>query len=154
VDSVLRITFIYFFLMLLFRIAGRRTFGDLSRFDLIVLLLISELVQQAVVGDDPSTANAVILCSTLVGLEVALSWLKLRYRGLERLLEGTPLLVIDRGELVPSVMRETRIDEEEILAAARLAHGIERLDQIRFAVVETSGHISIVPERGSRRESS
>jgi uncharacterized membrane protein YcaP (DUF421 family) len=153
VDSVLRITFVYFFLMLLFRIAGRRTFGDLSRFDLIVLLLISELVQQAVVGDDPSTINAVILCSTLVGLEVALSWLKLRHRGLERWLEGTPLLVIDRGELVPDVMRETRIDEDEILAAARLAHGIERLEQIRFAVVEKSGHISIVPEP-SRRDPS
>jgi uncharacterized membrane protein YcaP (DUF421 family) len=147
VDSVVRVALMYLFLMLLFRVAGRRTVGDLSRFDLVVLLVISELVQQAIVAADPSLTNAVILCSTLVALDVGFSWLKLRFRRFETLLEGVPLLVVDRGELVRDVMRQMRIDEGEILAAARLAHGLERLDQIRFAVVETSGHISIIPER-------
>jgi uncharacterized membrane protein YcaP (DUF421 family) len=147
-DSVLRIAVIYGFLMLLFRVGGRRTLGDLSRFDLVVLLIISELVQQAVVADDASLTNAMILCSSLVAFDVALSWLKLRYRRLDEMLEGTPLLVVDRGKPLFEPMRQMRIDTAEVLAAARLAHGIARMEQIRYAVVETSGAISIVPEPG------
>jgi len=148
--AVLRVVLIYVFLMLLFRVAGRRTVGDLSRFDLILLLIISEFIQQAVVAGDSSLTNAVILCSTLVAVDLAFSWLKLHHRGFERLLEGTPQLLVERGELLRDVMRQMRIDEQDILSAAR-RDGLERLEQIRFAVLETNGHISVIPEAQPRR---
>ena len=143
---VLRIAIIYAFLMLLFRLAGHRTLADISTFDFVLLLIISEMVQQAVVADDPSLTNAILLCSTLVGLDIALSLWKHHAPGVEELLEGAPVLLVNHGEPLTDAMHAMRVDVNDVLAAARLSQGLERLDQIRFAVLEKSGGISIIPE--------
>lgn len=145
-NPVLRVAFIYLFLMALFRLAGRRTLADISPFDFVLLLIISELVQQAIVADDPSVTNALILCSTLVALDIGLSLWKQRSPRLERLLEGKAVLLVDHGEPLRDALAQMRIDADDILAAARLSQGLERMDQIRFAVLEKTGGISIVPE--------
>jgi uncharacterized membrane protein YcaP (DUF421 family) len=149
-NPVLRIALVYFFLMLLFRVAGRRTMSDLSPFDFVLLLIISELVQQAVVADDPSLTNAFILCCSLVALDIGLSLLKLASPRLERVLDGSPALLVRHGKLIEPTLRAMRLDEGDILSAARTSQGLERIDQIRLAVVETNGEISVVPEPDAR----
>jgi uncharacterized membrane protein YcaP (DUF421 family) len=149
-DAILRASLIYLFLMALFRLAGRRTLADISPFDLVLLLIISELVQQAIVGDDPSLTNAVVLCATLVLVDIGLSLWKRHSPRVERWLEGSPVLLVQHGQPIPEALRVMRIDEADILAAARLGQGLERMSQIRFAVLEKTGGISIVPEPGPR----
>ena len=149
-DAVLRISVIYLFLMALFRLAGRRTLADVSPFDFVLLLIISELVQQAVVADDPSLTNAFILCSSLVALDIGLSLLKLTSPRVERVLDGSPALLVRHGKLIEPTLRAMRLDEGDVLSAARTSQGLERIDQIRLAVVETNGEISVVPEPDAR----
>jgi uncharacterized membrane protein YcaP (DUF421 family) len=149
-ESVLRVATVYLFLMLLFRLAGRRTMADISPFDFVLLLIISELVQQAIVADDPSLTNAFVLCTTLVLLDIGLSLWKQRSPRIERLLEGSPVLLVQHGEPIQEALRVMRVDEADILAAARLGQGLERMSQIRFAVLEKTGGISIVPEPEAR----
>jgi uncharacterized membrane protein YcaP (DUF421 family) len=149
-ESVLRVATVYLFLMLLFRLAGRRTLADISPFDFVLLLIISELVQQAIVADDPSLTNAFVLCTTLVLLDIGLSLWKQRSPRIERLLEGSPVLLVQHGEPIQEALRVMRVDEADILAAARLGQGLERMSQIRFAVLEKTGGISIVPEPEAR----
>jgi uncharacterized membrane protein YcaP (DUF421 family) len=146
VEAVLRITAVYFGLMLLLRLSGNRTLADISPFDLVLLLVISELVQQAAVGRDPSLTQAAVLCATLVGLDMLLAQLKQRSPRLARWMDGMPILLVDRGRPLREAMDRERIDEADILAAARLGRGLERMDQIRYAVLESAGGISIVPE--------
>jgi uncharacterized membrane protein YcaP (DUF421 family) len=148
--GVLRVALVYLFLMALFRLAGRRTLADLSPFDLVLLLIISELVQQAIVADDPSLTNALVLCTTLVLLDIGLSLWKQRSPRVEHLLEGSPVLLVEHGVPIPEALRVMRVDEADILAAARLGQGLERMSQIRFAVLEKAGGISIVPEPDAR----
>jgi uncharacterized membrane protein YcaP (DUF421 family) len=145
-DAVARVAFVYFFLLLLFRLAGRRTLADLSPFDFVVVLIMSEMVQQAVVGGDASLTHASILCASLVGLDIGLSLLKRRSRRIERWLEGVPVVLVEHGRPLADVMRSARVDEEDVLSAARRSQGLDRMDQIRFAVLEKTGGISIVPE--------
>ncbi len=144
-DGVLRSLGIYVFLLVLFRIAGKRSLAQITTFDFILLLIISETTQQALLGDDGSLLNAMVVMATLIGADIALSLTKQRWPTLERWLEGLPVIVLRDGEPLQERMRNLRVDEDDILTAAREAHGLERLDQIKYAVVERSGGISIVP---------
>lgn len=138
---------VYGFLLLVFRIAGRRALGQITTFDLVLLLVISEAVQNALVRNDYSLTNAFVLILTLVGLDVGLSLVKGRFRRFDRALEGMPLVIVERGRCLEDLMRRARVGEEEVLAAARKLHGLSRLDQIEFAVLETSGELSIIPRK-------
>jgi uncharacterized membrane protein YcaP (DUF421 family) len=149
VEAILRIAAVYLFLMLLLRVSGHRTLTDLSTFDFVLLLVISELVQQAVVSRDPSLTNAAVLCATLVGLDIVLGHVKQRWPRAARWVEGMPILLVEHGRPLVAAMRKERIDEADILAAARISRGLERMDQIRYAVLESTGGISIVPEEAA-----
>lgn len=144
-DSVLRATAIYFFVWLLFRIAGKRTLSDATSFDFVLLLVIGESTQQALIGDDFSVTTALTLILTLIGLDIAMSFLKQRYPRLDRIMEGVPLIIVQDGKTLPERMNKARIDEADILEAARRLQGLERMDQIKFAVLENSGGITIIP---------
>lgn len=148
-DSVLRAVAVYVALLVLFRLAGKRTVGDISTFDLVLLLIISESVQQAMVGQDQSLTQGLLLVITLIGLDIALSLWKQcpgRFTGLARWLESRPLIIVEHGRPLRDRLRKTRVDETDVLAAARERHGLERMDQIKYAVLERSGVISIVPQ--------
>jgi uncharacterized membrane protein YcaP (DUF421 family) len=136
---------VYLFLLLVFRLAGKRSLAQTTTFDLVLLLIISEVTQQAMVGEDKTMANAFVLIVTLVGLDIAFSHLKLRSPLFDRIVEDIPLVVLARGKPLKERMAKERITEEDILFAARRDHGLERLDQIKYAVLETSGEISIIP---------
>jgi uncharacterized membrane protein YcaP (DUF421 family) len=145
-DSVIRGLVIYFFLLLVFRISGRRTLSNATTFDLVLLLIISEVTQQAMVDNDHSITNGVLLILTLVMTSLGLSELKQRFPRLKYILEGSTVMVVRNGSMIKKRMNELRVDEDEILEAARMAHGLESLEQIKYAFVEPNGEISVVPK--------
>lgn len=144
-ESILRAAVIYAFLFLLFRLAGKRTLAEMSAFDAILLLVIGEATQQALLGEDFSLLNAGLVIATLVALDVMLATFKQRSRVVEKLLDEPPLIIVDHGRPLLDRMRKERVDEADVLHAARERHGIVAMEQIRYAVLEGSGGISIVP---------
>jgi uncharacterized membrane protein YcaP (DUF421 family) len=144
-DSVLRAAAIYLVLLVVFRVSGRRTLAELTTFDFVLLLIIGEATQQALLGEDFSLTNAVLVVTTLLTIELSLSILKQRVPFLDKLLDGVPMVVVDHGRPLHDRMRKARIDEEDVLEAARRLQGIERLEQIKYAVLEVSGGITVVP---------
>jgi uncharacterized membrane protein YcaP (DUF421 family) len=144
-DAVARGAAVYLMLLVIFRLAGRRTLAQMTSFDLILLLIISEAAQNAMIGDDFSLTNGALVVLTLVGLDVLLSHVKRWSPAAEIWLDGTPTIIVEQGRPKVDIMRRARVDEKDVLAAARETQGLERMDQIKYAVLETSGGISIIP---------
>lgn len=149
-DSVLRAAAIYIGLMVIMRFAGKRSLAQITTFDFVLLLIISEATQQAMLGQDFSVTNALIVIMTLVMLDIGFSLLKRRSKAVDRLLEDVPLVIVEDGVALKERMAKARVDEQDVLTAARHLQGIERLDQIRYAVLERSGGISIIPKQGAK----
>jgi uncharacterized membrane protein YcaP (DUF421 family) len=146
-DSVLRVVVVFGFLLVLLRLAGRRTLSEMTSFDFVLLLIVSEQTQQAMVGQDHSMMNAFLMIATLIGLDIGLSLVKQRWPGAEKLLDGTPTIIVEHGRPISDLMDRARVDVDDVLDAAREKLGLERLDQIKYAVLEKSGGISIIPYR-------
>ncbi|HYG75176.1 MAG TPA: YetF domain-containing protein [Planctomycetota bacterium] len=144
-ESVLRGAVVYLFVWVIIRIAGKRTMAEATTFDLVLLLIISETTQQAMIDSDHSVTNAFLLIITLVGIDILISLFKQRSSTLEKFMDGVPLVVLENGKLLKERMDKVRVDESDILSEARKAHGLERLDQIKYAVLERNGGISIIP---------
>lgn len=149
-DAVLRAVSIYLFLQIVFRISGKRSLGQVTTFDFCLLLIIAETTQQALLGDDFSITNAFILIVTLFGLDIFLSLLKQRSSRLDRILEGSPLVLVENGRPIEKHMLESRIDVQDIMSAAREKQGLERFEQIKYAVLERNGEITIIPAAAAR----
>lgn len=149
-ESVVRVVVVYVFLLLVFRIAGRRTLAQMTTFDFVLLLVISEQTQQAMVANDPSLINAFLMVLTLVGLDIALSLIKQRSPQIEKWLDGISTIIVEDGRPLKDRMEKARVDEYDILTAARHLQGLERMDQIKYAVLERSGGITIIPKDKSK----
>ena len=146
-DSVIRGLIVYVFLLIVFRFAGKRTLAQTSSFELVLLLIISETVQEALIDDDHSMTNGFLLILTLVGTTILLSWIKQHFPKADKWLEEEPLIILENGKPHKDRMDKVRVDEREILMAARKLHGIMKLDEIKYAILESNGEISIVPKR-------
>jgi uncharacterized membrane protein YcaP (DUF421 family) len=144
-ETVLRAAAMYLMLLLIFRLSGKRTLSEADTFDFLMLLIISETTQQAMVRDDKSFTTALILITTLVFLTVVFSYLKQWFPVVSRIVDDEPLVVLAHGKLFDKRCDKLRIDEADIMEAARENFGLERLEQIKFAVVERNGSISIIP---------
>jgi uncharacterized membrane protein YcaP (DUF421 family) len=144
-DSVIRALTIYFILMVIFRLSGKRALSEVTTFDFILLLIISEATQNALMGDDFSLTNAFIVILTLVMADLGLSILTARSVKLETLLSDVPTIVVENGRVLDARMSKLRISVDDVLEQARATQGLERLDQIKYAVVERSGSISVIP---------
>jgi uncharacterized membrane protein YcaP (DUF421 family) len=144
-DIVLRSAAVYVFLLVLFRIAGQRTLSELSNFDFILLLIISEAAQNALIGDDFSVTTGMAAILTLVLIDLALAYAKKRSRHVEKILEGTPVIVVDHGKVLYKTLASTHVTVDDILQSARDKQGLEKMAQIKYAVLEPAGGISIVP---------
>lgn len=144
-ETILRALAIYTFLLLIFRISGKRSLAQTTTFDFVLLLVIGEATQQALIGDDYSLTNAMLAIVTLVGLDIGLSLVKERYKGIEKVVDDMPLVIVEHGQTLRERMDKERVDEEDVLAAARKDHGLESIRQIKYAVLERNGGISIVP---------
>jgi len=145
-ESVFRALVVYFFLFIVFRVAGKRTLSEATAFDLVLLLIISETTQQAMVDSDHSMTNCAILVLTLVSADLILSYLKTWFPPLDAILDGTAVILMRDGRLIEERMNAERINSDDILEAAREQQGLDRLDQVKLAVLERSGQISIVPK--------
>ncbi|MFM8321657.1 MAG: DUF421 domain-containing protein [Chloroflexota bacterium] len=147
---ILRGLAVFFFLLVVFRISGKRTLAQITTFDLVLLLIISEVVQQAMLGDDFSMTNGILLVLTLVGADIGLSLVKQHSRPIERWVEGLPVVIVEDGRPIKERMDLARVDEDDILSRARELQGLERMDQIKYAVLERSGGITIIPRQDAR----
>lgn len=147
-DSVLRATAMYVILLIVFRIVGKRTLAQITPFDMVLLLIIAEAAQQALIGQDYSLANAVLVITTLVSIDIGLSLWRHRSRRVEKLLDDLPVILVNRGRPIQTMMDHARVDASDIMEAARRQQGLERMDEIKYAVLETNGGISIIPWRG------
>lgn len=146
-DAVLRAVVVYALLLLLFRVTGRRTLAQITTFDFILLLIIGETTQQVLLGDDYSFTNMLIIIVTLLLMDVMLSLMKSRSQRVEKILDGVPTVIVENGRVLKRQMAMARVDEDDVLEAARRLQGLERMDQIKYAVIEVNGGITIIPYR-------
>jgi uncharacterized membrane protein YcaP (DUF421 family) len=144
-ETVLRGATVCLVLLVVTRFAGRRTLGEMTTFDFVLLLIVAETTQQALLGEDFSVTNSVLLILTLFAADIGLSYLKGWLPRLALWVDGQPTVLVSSGTVDWHALRRSRIGIEDVLAAAREKHGLERLDQIGAAVLEASGTISIVP---------
>ncbi|WP_339429945.1 DUF421 domain-containing protein [Pseudomonas taetrolens] len=144
-DSVLRALAMYLALMVLFKIAGRRSLAEVTTFDFVFLMMISEATQQALLGDDFSVTNSMVVIATLITLDVGLSLLKQRSGVVSRLIDGEPTIIVEDGKILRLRAQRARLAEADIMEAARSSQGIETLDEIKFAILERNGKISVIP---------
>ncbi|MCU7247334.1 DUF421 domain-containing protein [Pseudomonas koreensis] len=145
-DSILRAAAMYVALMVLFKIAGRRSLAELTTFDFVLLMIIGEATQQALLGDDFSLTNAMLVIVTLIAIDVGLSLLKQRSGWVSRLIDGEPTIIVENGKLLHHRLRHARLVEADVMEAARSSQGIEKIEQIKFAIIERNGKISVIPQ--------
>jgi uncharacterized membrane protein YcaP (DUF421 family) len=146
-DSVIRAIVVYLILLVIFRIAGKRALSQITTFDFILLLIIAEAVQPALAGPDQSMTNSLLLVLTLFAIDIGLSLLKDRSPLVEKLVDDVPLILVEDGRPIQERLHKARVDEADILASARMSQGLERMDQIKYAVLERSGGISVIPKQ-------
>jgi uncharacterized membrane protein YcaP (DUF421 family) len=144
-ETVLRALAIYLALLLLFRLTGRRSLRETTPFDLVLLLVIGEATQQALLGEDFSVTNALVAIVTLLLADVAASLLKQRSAAAERVLDGVPTILVADGKPFEDRLRCARVDLGDIMQAARERQGLIRIEEIRWAVLEADGSITVVP---------
>lgn len=148
-DAVLRALAIYAVLMLVFRVTGKRSLSQITTFDFVLLLIISEATQQALLGEDFSIMMAVLVITTLIVADLALSLVKEWFPGLAPWVDDVPLVLVDNGKPIERHLKQSRVDQDDVLEAAREKQGLERMDQIKYAVLERTGSISIIPKEAA-----
>jgi uncharacterized membrane protein YcaP (DUF421 family) len=145
-ETFLRSAAIYFFLLLILRVTGKRSLGEVTTFDFVLLLIISETTQEALMGDDFSVINSFIAITSLFSIDILLNRVKMASKTCEKVLEDMPLVIVDHGNPIMERMNKENVDESEVLCAARELQGLDRMDQIKYAVLEKDGTISIIPK--------
>ena len=145
-ELVLRSAVVYVFLLALLRISGKRQVGQLAPFDLVLLLVLSNAVQNSMNAGDNSLVGGLIAASTLVALNLFVGAATYRNKTLEALVEGRPQILIHSGTLYPKVMRDARLTHHELNAALR-ATGCACIEDVQYAVLENNGTISVVPRK-------
>jgi uncharacterized membrane protein YcaP (DUF421 family) len=142
-DIVIRAAVIFLFVFVLTRLLGRRELNSLEPFDLILLVVTGDLVQQGVTQNDSSLTGALLAISTIGLLTVLFSWLSFRFKRMRPILEGEPVVLVEDGDVIEENLRRQRLTREEIGAEARL-EGITSIEDVRWAILETNGKISFV----------
>ncbi|MBY5669931.1 DUF421 domain-containing protein [Rhizobium leguminosarum] len=148
-DAVLRGLAIYFTLLVIIRLSGRRTLAQMTPFDLVIVLVISETTQQAMLGDDFSITNAVILILTLFTTDIGLSYVKRWWPRAAHIIDGVPTILVTDGVYDERALKGARLQKEDVMQAARSQEGIENVTEIKFAILEVSGNISIIKKQKS-----
>lgn len=148
-ESVIRPVLVYLVLLLLLRLSGKRTLAQITTFDFVLLLTIGNATQQALIGEDNSMVHGAIMVATLISLNYVMQLLKQHSKRFGRLLDDIPLVIVADGKPLKDRMDKARVDEDDVLDAARESCGLEHMDQIRHAILERDGQISIIPRSRS-----
>jgi len=136
---------IYFFLILLLRATGKRQIGQMSPFDLVLLMVLSNAVQNSMVGGDNSVSAGLILAVTLVAANWIVGKITSSSKTMEKLIEGSPQVLFHNGRIYEKILSEDQITRQELIAAVHKA-GYNDLDAIRTAILENDGTISVIPK--------
>ncbi|HEY3922010.1 MAG TPA: YetF domain-containing protein [Gaiellaceae bacterium] len=142
-DLVIRAIVVFLFVLVLTRVIGRRELSQLAPFDLILLIILGDALQQGLTQDDYSVTGAVLIVGTFAVLQVSMSWLSFRFARLRPMLEGEPLIIVQDGKPIEKNLHRERLTIEELMESARL-HEIASLDEVKWAVVERNGEISFI----------
>jgi uncharacterized membrane protein YcaP (DUF421 family) len=142
-DLVIRASVVFFFVFLVTRVVGRRELSQLEPFDLILLVVVGDLVQQGVTQSDQSVTGALIVIATIAMLSIAVSWISFRSRRMRLVTEGEPVVLVQDGRPIERNMRRERITLEDIQQEARQSQ-ITSLDELRWAILEDDGRISCI----------
>ena len=145
-DLVIRATVIFLFIFLVTRIAGRRQLGELEPFDVILLVVLGDLVQQGITQSDESVTGTVIVISTITLLSVAVGWVSFRFGRVRLITEGEPIVLIHDGQVIEPNLRRERLTRNDLEEETRRQQ-LESLDQVRWAILEDDGSISVIPKR-------
>ena len=148
-DIVIRAVVLFVFIWFLTRAVGRRELSTLEPFDLILLVVLGDLIQQGVTQNDFSVTGAVLAGGTMAAMTVLFSYLSFRFPRVAPVLEGDPVILVEHGRHLDRNLRRNRITREELAAQARLNAHIAHIEDVEWAVLETSGHISFIPKSGS-----
>jgi uncharacterized membrane protein YcaP (DUF421 family) len=144
-DLVIRATVVFFFIFLVTRIAGRRELSALEPFDLILLVVLGDLVQQGITQSDESVTGTLIVISTITLLSVAVSWLSFRYGKVRLVTEGEPIMLVQDGHIIEHNLRRERLTHGDLEEEARRQQ-VASVSDIRWAILEKEGTISIIPK--------
>lgn len=145
-NPVLRAAAIYLFLLVLFRFMGKRSLSQATTFDVVLLLIVSEATQNAMIGEDFSITNAYIVISTLIGLDVLLNLIKSKWKWFDKVTESVPLVLVSEGKMHHDRMQHSNVEVDDLLEAGRRQYGFTNLAPIRFAILEIDGEITIIPK--------
>jgi uncharacterized membrane protein YcaP (DUF421 family) len=146
-DIVLRTILVFAVMLVLTRVIGRRELSSLQPFDLILLIVLGDAVQQGLTQDDYSLTGAFLVIFTFALLQVLVSFLGYKFPGSRLMLEGDPLIVVDDGELIERNLKRERLTPAEVAESAR-QNGIAHLSEVRWAVLETNGALSFIKKSG------
>jgi len=146
-DLVIRAIVIFFFIFLITRVAGRRELSSLQPFDLILLVVLGDLVQQGITQSDESVTGTLIVISTIALLSIAVSWVSFRVPRTRVVMEGEPIVLVQDGRPIERNLRRERITLEDVEEQAR-GMQIGSLADLEWAILEDDGHISCIPRRG------
>jgi uncharacterized membrane protein YcaP (DUF421 family) len=149
-ELIVRAVIVYLFLIVLLRVSGKRQVGQLAPFDLVLLLVLSNAVQNSMNGGDNSLAGGLVSAATLVGLNYAVGYATFRNKKVEALVEGRPQVIIHNGRVYEDVMKRAKLTHHELNAALRQA-GVACADDVRTAILENNGSVSVVPNRPDDR---
>lgn len=144
--SVIRGLITYLFIFIIFRLSGKRTLKESTPFDLVLLLVFSEATQEALIDDDKSITNSFIVIITLILIDITFSYLKIWSTKADEVIEGTPMILVENGKKVEKMMKMARVDEDDILESGRSSHAIQNMDDIRYAILENNGSITVIPK--------
>jgi uncharacterized membrane protein YcaP (DUF421 family) len=147
-ELILRGAVVYVFLLVLLRITGKRQVGQLAPFDLVLLLVLSNAVQNSMNGGDNSLVGGLVSAATLVALNYGVGLATYRNKKLESLIEGRPQILIHNGKLFEDVVAKARLTHHELAAALRLS-GCACVEEVHCAILENSGEISVVPKKSA-----
>ena len=148
-DTVLRIAFVYFTLMVALRVLGKRELSEMSPFELVTLLMIPEIFSPALAREDYSMTHATIGAATLFTLLFLTSALTFRFKGAERVVEGKATVLVRNGKFLERNMQHERVTPDEVLTEMHKS-GIEQIEEVRWAILEMDGKIAIVPSNTQR----
>jgi uncharacterized membrane protein YcaP (DUF421 family) len=151
-ELVVRGAVVYVFLLVLLRITGKRQVGQLAPFDLVLLLVLSNAVQNSMNGGDNSLVGGLVSAATLVGLNYGVGVATYKSKKIESLIEGRPQILIHNGKLFEDVVAKARITHRELAAALRLT-GVSCVEEVHTAILENSGEISVVAKKARAAES-
>jgi uncharacterized membrane protein YcaP (DUF421 family) len=143
-EVALRTAIVYVFLVVAIRLTGKREVGQMSVLELVVILIISDAVQNSMVGENTSVWSGIVAVTVLLTLDIVLHALTGRSRRARRAIEGEPRLIVRDGRVLDKAMRQEGIDIDDVRTAIR-AHGIDSVRDVRLAVLETDGSISVIP---------